>query len=628
MSMYAGWARYLARCTGIVRLAAMYTITFAALLLSGCADDAKPLLPVPHGFARGADIVIVTLDTTRADHLGCYGRSPSVTPNLDRLCREGTRFDNAVTSTPVTLPAHASIMTGLLPNRHGVRYNGEFRLAPGIPVLAEEFAAAGYQTAAFVGSFVLDARFGLARGFDTYDDRVEGAAVRRGIVSRNERSADAVTDAALDHLARRDPQRPVFLWVHYFDAHAPYAPIEQPAEPGDAAAYAAEIADMDRALGRLLASPALDLERAVVIVASDHGEGLGEHDERTHGLFLYESTMRIPLILRLPAAHAAGRIEDGLVTLVDLRPSLLGLAGLKPAQAADGIDWFSARRGPEDVVYMEASLPFFDYGFAPLYALRQSAAKFIEAPIPEYYDLQADPREAENRFDELGRTPGNRVERLRQRLDAIMLDAPDIATAAADTEPADHETLARLRSLGYLGDAAPTPGTVLRDPKTMIDAVNLHQAAILHLDGGRPAAALDLLRKANALASGNPGMLRLKYKAELQLGLIEDAESTLGGMLEVRRNPDSLVLLAQIRVLRADFSAAGILLDEAERLDPRHGGIAIARGDIALRAGDPATAEGHYRKALDVDGSRVGAIARARLRQVQAGNVANSDRPE
>lgn len=560
------------------------------------------------------DVILITLDTVRADHLGCYGRSPSNTPNLDRLCAEGIRFDNAATSTPVTLPAHASMMTGLLPNHHGVRYNGEFRLGTGMPVLAGELKASGYDTAAFVSTFVLERRFGLARGFDVYDDHVDSSRQVRGLISRNERDAESVTDAALAYLAGRTGDKPLFLWVHYFDAHAPYAPREEPAEPGNEPAYAAEIGDVDSALGRLLASKGLDLSRTIVVVVADHGESLGEHEERTHGLFLYEATTHVPLIVRLPGGQGAGIREQGLVAHIDLRPSLLGLLGLKASGPADGIDWFATRRGPADGIYQEASLAYFDFGFAPIYGLRRETEKYVEAPAPELYDLATDPREQINLLAG-GNLDG--VGQQRQQLDALMLDAPDIVEAASHSRRADSDTLSRLRSLGYLGDAAPATGADLADPKSRIQAINLHQDAAAVLDAGRPDQALQLLRAADRMAPHNLSILRLMSKTQLRLGQIDAAEKTLLELLSIRKNPDSLVLLAQILILRNDFPAAEGLLDEAEQLEPESGGIPIARGDIARRRGDMAAAERWYGRAIKLDGDRVGAIARGRMQEMQ-----------
>lgn len=606
----------------LLRLAAVVGV----LALAGCRR-ADPLIDIEPGSARGANVVLITLDTVRADHLGCYGHVPSVTPNLDRLCAEGLRFANAVTPAPVTLPAHTTLLTGLTPPHHGVRYNAEFPAAQHNRTLADDLHEAGYFTAAAVSSFVLDRRFGLARGFDAYDDNVAAATVRHGSVLRNERDADAVTDAALTLLARRDAAKPVFLWVHYYDAHAPYAPRVLPAQADDASRYAAEIGQIDAAIGRLLAAAALPPQRTLVLVAADHGEGLGDHGERTHGLFLYDTTTRIPLLLRLPrqpAQQPAGQVVTGLAGLVDVRASLSSLLGLK-ARPDDGIDWFSRRRGPQEGLYQEASLPYFDYGFAPLYGWRGQAERFVEAATPEYYDLVADPAERDNRFAAMSGTNGNPADRARQRLDALRLDATSIPQAAGQLAPADAEVTARLRSLGYIGGAPAGAEDELPDPKSQIEVVNLHQDAVGRIEGGDAAGALVLLERARTLSPRNESLLRLTAKAQLALGRLTDAETTLRAQLELRRNADSLLLLAQILILRGDFEVAETLLQQAEALEPRHGGIAVARGDISLREGDPAAARRQYEEALRADASRIGPVARQRLRGL--GSAGTEDTP-
>lgn len=587
----------------------------AAAVLAGCDRGPPPLVKLDVGAARGANVVLITLDTVRADHLGCYGRKPSVTPNLDRLCAQGLRFDNAVTPAPITLPAHTTLFSGLSPAHHGVRYNAEFPRAAH-PSLAEDLHQAGYRTAAVVSSFVLDRRFGLARGFDDYDDRVVPLRRRGNSLLRNERDADEVTDAALALLARAGNDKPVFLWAHYYDAHAPYAP-RQPGNASDSAAlYAAEIAQVDSAVGRLLQSPALPPGRTLVIVAADHGESLGEHAELTHGLFLYDSTTRIPLLLRLPDQQLAGSGIEGLVGLVDVRASVLSLLGLESG-GGDGIDWLRRSRGPSEGIYQEAALPYFDFGFAPLYGWRGAQERFVEAPQPEYYDLAADPREQHDRFAQLsGQTDGNTnnpADRARQRLDGLRLNSPTIVEAAQALEQADPAVTARLRSLGYLGGTPLQTGGELPDPKTQTGLVELHNEAVRRLDAGQAGAALLLLQQARQQAPRSPGILRLLAKTELALDRPDQAEATLRELLSLGQNPDSLILLAQIRVLRADFEAAEALLQQAEQLQPLNGAIAVVRGDIALREGDVEAARRQYQRALEIDPVRTGEQARQRL---------------
>lgn len=599
----------------------MKRAAFAALivLLAGCERGPAPLVDVAPGSARGANVLLITLDTVRADHLGCYGRTPSVTPNLDRLCAQGVRFDNAVTPAPITLPAHATLLTGLTPPHHGLRYNATFAADKAPATLADDLRGQGYYTAAVVASFVLDRRFGLAHGFDDYDDQVVGKTARGGYLLRNERDADVVTDTALALLAKRDPRKPFFLWAHYYDAHTPYAPRDLSGPDDMHSRYAAEIAQVDAAIGRLLAAGALTSGRTLIVVAADHGEALGEHGERTHGLFLYDATTRVPLLLRLPDGQGAGQTVTGLAGLVDVRASVRSLLGLD-AIPGDGIDWLRASRANGEGIYQEASLPYFDYGFAPLYAWRGATERFVEAPAPEFYDLAADPHERDNRYAALAGSADTRADRARQRLDALRLNVPTIPAVAATMQNADPATTARLRSLGYLGGGATgVPEGELADPKSQTRVVDLHQNAVILLDAGRPQPALALLEEARAQSPRNEGVLRLVSRAQLALGKIDDAEATLKAILAIRPNADSLVLLAQILVLRQHFADAEALLAQAEALEPKHGGIAVARGDIALRQGDPEGARAQYRQAESIDPARVGDIARQRMAALPAG---------
>lgn len=587
----------------------------ALIIAVGCTErSGQATLPVPSATARRADVVLITMDTTRADHIGCYGWTPSQTPVIDRLCSEGVRFSNAVTPAPVTLPAHTSLLTGLAPPRHGVRYNGEFALDESVPTLATLLRADGYRTAAFVSSFVLDHRFGLARGFDVYDDRVESSRTIQGVAGQNERRAAATTDAALAYLSTRDKEKPLFLWVHYFDPHAPYAPVGKPAANDLASAYAAEIGDVDEAIGRLLSSPGFERDNAIIIVTADHGEGLGEHGERTHGLFIHDSTTRIPMVVRLPRAERAGTRIDDLVSLTDLTPTVLSLVGSASPADLDGIDWTASRRGPMQAIYQEAALPYFDFGFAPTVGIRTKSARLVDGIHPVLFDLATDP--GEQRVVDAVATddPASAASRLRGLLDAELLRAMPIAEAANRAPPSDPWVLARLQSLGYLVGNRPAADVELpSDPRTLIQVADLHQDAAALVNGRHFGEAIALLDRADRIAPDNIALLRLRSKTQVLAGRVDDAKRTLEQLLGLRANPDSLILLAQIHILHGNNEEAKTLLDEAQRLEPAHGGIFVARGDMALQAGDPAMARTFYEKAISTDPYRIGGIARGRL---------------
>jgi arylsulfatase A-like enzyme len=356
-----------------------------ALIASGCSQR------VP---ARAEHVVIVTLDTTRADYLTPYGSSRATTPNLDRVARAGVVFEQATTVAPLTLTAHCSVFTGLLPPHHGVRDNGDAPLAAQHATLAEMLHSRGFRTAAFVGSAVLQANRGLARGFDVYHDGITDDPWSR---RRVRRPADEVVDDALDWL-EREAGSPLFLWVHLYDAHAPYdipAPYrgmysEDP--------YAGAIAFADAQVGRLL--DALErrgfADRTAVVVAADHGEAFGEHGERGHGIFIYQEVLRVPLIVKAPGVTAQ-RI-GGAMSLVDIVPTMLDLVGASSSWT-DGVNLAPFLRGtamwPEREIYAESLYPM-RFGRTPLQALRGGRFKFIDAPRPELYDLELDPSEQRN----------------------------------------------------------------------------------------------------------------------------------------------------------------------------------------------------------------------------------------
>ncbi|MCH7873488.1 MAG: sulfatase, partial [Planctomycetes bacterium] len=330
-----------------------------------------------HGSAAGYNVLLVTLDTTRADRLGCYGYDAAGTPTLDALAKQGIRFDDAVTVAPVTLPSHASILTGLAPHHHGVRNNGGFHLEPTHVTLAEVLSDRGYQTAAFIAAFVLDARYGLDQGFDVYNDDValdSSNTIEAFARPIYERSATRVTSDAVSWLGARDRTRPFFCWVHYFDPHKPYhAP-----PPFDARfrnrPYDGEIAYMDAQIGRLV--QALKREGAwdntLIVVVADHGEGLGDHGEATHAKLIYDSVMRVPLIMACPGLFEQSYIvDDVVVSVTDIFPTVLDLLGMEIPVDVDGLSLLAARSKKDRTIYMENLATYLDNGWSPLYRLRR-----------------------------------------------------------------------------------------------------------------------------------------------------------------------------------------------------------------------------------------------------------------
>jgi choline-sulfatase len=394
-------------------------------------------------------VVLVTIDTLRIDHVGCYGAGGARTPSLDALAAAGTRFATAVSPAPLTLPSHTTLFTGLDPPRHGVRANARSSLDASLPTLAERFRQAGFATAAFVGAAVLAGSQGLARGFDVYDDAMSS---RRAATAGSylERTADAVVDAALAWLATAPPR--FLLWVHLYDPHAFYRP-----PPGFRAAfpdnpYAGEVAFADAQLGRLLAAVAARFPAGgtLVVVTSDHGESLGQHDELTHSKTLYDATQRVPLVVQGPGV-AVGRVVEDAVGLVDVAPTVLALAGLPPLEGAQGRDLrplWQGEAGDERLFYLEtrAARP-------PLSGLRGARYKYIRGgAAPELYDLASDPLETRN----LAAARVAVARGLERSLETRLAGAGGPAAPAEVSAPPRPE----LRELGYETgdtDAAPPP---------------------------------------------------------------------------------------------------------------------------------------------------------------------------
>jgi choline-sulfatase len=430
----------------------------SAVALSGLARILPGAAP-----AAPESVVLITLDTTRADRLSPYGFMNVSLPHLERLAGEGVVFDQATSVAPMTLPAHTSLFTGLLPPRHGVRDNADQPLAETETTLAEILRARGLRTGAFVGSVVLDPLRGLKQGFDEY----QGVhSTGRNALAVRQRRADAVVDDALRWLgAAAGP--PSFLWVHLYDAHVPYDPPEPYASIYGHNPYVGEIAFADSQIGRLL--DALDarrlMERTVVIVAGDHGESLGDHGEEDHGVFVYESVLRIPLIIRAPGVSP--RRVAAVVRLTDVMPTVLDLLGIPPPRA-DGVslvDLLTGRRSTLDLeAYSESEYPR-RLGWSPLRALRDGRFKLIDAPRPELYDLDRDPFEERNLYDERGATAAAMARRLQ-----VLARSPS-ATGRESATALPSRLTAELAALGYVGTLAPRPSRVsalLPDPKDCI----------------------------------------------------------------------------------------------------------------------------------------------------------------
>ncbi len=568
-----------------------------------------------HGSASGFNVLLITLDTTRADRLGCYGYSDAETANLDALASSGIRFNDAVTTAPVTLPAHASIFTGLYPPNHGVRNNGEFRVHEEKVTLAEVLRGRGYETVAFVASFVVDARFGLAQGFDRYDDRM--APPERGFGQDQERPADVITDAAVTWLGARDAEKPFFAWVHYYDPHAPYLPHDgrfghRP--------YDGEIAFMDTHLGRLTEAVARQglVDNTVIIVVGDHGENLGEHDESGHSRLIYDAVMRVPLIISCPAIARREVVDDVTVSVVDVFPTVLDLVGISHDGRLDGVSLLSAREHSDRVVYMESMVPYLDNGWAPLFALRGRDRKFILAPRAEFYDLASDPHETDNLY---GNLPANLVDgcaRLESELVDLLSNWPSPEDVAGASEALDQETTDRLEALGYVSGDTAGPDLGQLDPKDMMPTWEKMGRAKRLLASGSQHEAIALLTEVVRVWPSDRTALRQLGMAYLRAGNRRAAEKHLRKAVEIKPAADVCLLLAQIMILERRFGEAEPLLLLALSVEPGHGGVYVALGDLLAAQGRQAEALAAYEKAERLDPYRAKGVAEQRIEHLRS----------
>ncbi len=446
--------------------AALAVLSLAAAA-TGCRsrpEGERPAGPAPT--REGADVVLVTIDTLRADAVGFAGNRRVETPNLDRLAAGGRVFADAHAHNVVTLPSHTNILTGLYPYQHGVRDNSGFALSPRVPTLATLLKRAGWTTGAFVGAYPLDARFGLNQGFDVYDDRFPRGSNPDDFVIAERRGDQVVAAARAWWDAQGGKRR--FLWVHLYDPHAAYDPPEPFASRYRDNLYLGEVAAADSFLAPLLA-PLLDGRQppALVIVTSDHGESLGEHGEQTHGLFAYEATLKVPLVVWGPGI-APGR--DGRPARhVDIVPTVLSFLRLGLPAGLPGRSLLAPAGATQSPSYFEALSTTLNRGWAPLRGMLGGGRKLIDLPLPELYDLPADPREERNRFADDRRT----AHALREALPRESAWPPPRGAVSPEEE-------ARLRSLGYAAGSGPaaakTAYTAADDPKNLVGVDNrLHQ---------------------------------------------------------------------------------------------------------------------------------------------------------
>jgi Flp pilus assembly protein TadD len=609
-------------------------LVLAAVAASGLATLAVRGLRTA-GVRRdhGLSVLLVSIDTLRADALGCYGRRDAATSWIDRLAAAGVRFETAHAHNVVTLPSHANLLSGQYPLRHGVRDNAGFRFPSDRETLATILYEKGWRTGAFVSAFPLDSRFGLARGFEVYDDRVEGEEAGAAFVMP-ERPGPRTVQAARRWLETVRGQR-WFAFVHLYEPHFPYLPPEPFASRFRDRPYAGEVAAADAALGPLLepllAAGAAD--RALIVLTSDHGESLGEHGETTHGVFAYETTLRVPLVFHAPGLFSP-RVVSTPVRHVDVLPTILDALGLEAPAGLPGRSLLPLMAGAEGTTpesYLEALSPSLDRGWAPLYGIVADGLKYVELPLPELYDLHADPAEQTN----LASSRPRDAERLRGRL--ARLRAEDVGVGGRVEE--DEAARERLRALGYVAGG----GSVLKerytaedDPKNLVDldarmesVLSLYhsgdyegaiaaceaslrrrpdmpraylQLAYLERARGRLDAAVAASRKAVDLRPLDPESVSLHAVYLTEAGRASEALALLRS--HARAGPEDIDVLtalgmAQARGGRSEDALATFA--RAREVDPTNAMVLVNTGTVYLMAGDRGRARQAFEAALDLD---------------------------
>jgi arylsulfatase A-like enzyme/Tfp pilus assembly protein PilF len=569
-----------------------FAALLALLLVAGCRRERAAGTT-----AARPNVLLVTIDTLRADHLGCYGHAGAATPTLDALAARGVRFATAIAHVPLTGPSHASILTGRTPLGHGFRDNGGYVIPAEAKTAAEDFRQAGYRTAAFISGFPLDRRFGFDRGFDAYDDHLpKGNDPRR--TPYVERLADATTDAALRWLGSplsAGAPAPFFLWVHYYDPHAPYEPPAALAGRFAGAPYDGEIAFVDSQLARLLRGLEEKgaLAHTVVLATADHGEALGEHGEDTHGLFVYDATLKVPWIMAGPGLPA-GRVASPVARGIDVLPTLLDYAGLAPAAGVEGCSLRPAAEGHEmndAPAYAETLYPEREFGWAPLHAWRTSKFKLIEAPRPELYDLEADAAETANR----AAAQPARAEELRQKLQAVL--SRPAPPAAASVDP---ETAAKLGALGYVagGHAQPVSGGARRDPK---DGIHL----LPRINRGMSAARTDpqlAIRELTIVLAEDPGLLAALRTRAVAYAAAGRHDFAVADLRRLEKNgqltaEDAIVLGDNLR-FSGRLAEAVAVLERAARENPKFPQPWLSLAEVHIKQHKNAEAAADYQRVL------------------------------
>jgi arylsulfatase A-like enzyme/Tfp pilus assembly protein PilF len=558
------------------------------------------------------NVVLITIDTLRADHVGCYGYKRIKTPNIDGLAADGTRFERAFAVVPVTLPSHTSMLTGTYPMLSGMHDFSGNKLSPMQPTLASVLKQAGYQTGAVIGAAVLDSRFGLNQGFDFYYDHFDFSRLDEANLDEMERPGNVVTDEALDWLGKNS-QKKFFLWMHLYDPHFPYHPPEPYSRDYAAKPYDGEIAFADEQVGRLLRflKEKGIYQNTLIVLCGDHGESLGEHGEKTHGFFIYNATMHVPLIIKLPG-NAAARVVTDPVSLVDLMPTVLGAVGLEIPSQVQGRSLLAAlragqgrdsddRANRERVLYGETFLPRIHFNWSELRGSENAKYHFIDAPRPELYDLANDPGEVRNLFNEKKAVS----EEMRAKLAGMIRDY-SAGKELAEKTGLDPALMERLKALGYAGFSGGSDPTIssrdLPDPKDRIVTYELISDAIADGQHGRYQDSIDKLKN---VVKTEPNSVPAHYLEGLDYYRLKMYEQAVNELKKtVQLSPDYALAFFNLAMAQAhagQMDDAIATLQRALQLDPTNFEAAFNLGVAFIQKKQLVPAAEAFRQSITIN---------------------------
>lgn len=544
------------------------------------------------------NVLLITLDTTRADRLGCYGYTKAKTPNLDSLAQKGVRFENAYCQVPLTLPSHCSILTGTYPFRHHVHNNGSYYLAPEFLTLAEALKAKGLKTAAFVSSFSVDSRFGLDQGFDFYDDKFQEVTPFKTLNS--ERRAEKIF-ASFSTWIDKNSAEQFFCWVHFFDPHLPYDPPSPYKEEFATNPYDGEIAYMDHYIGAIVEKLKENniFGQTLLILASDHGEAFGEKVELGHGVFLYEGTMRVPLVFCVENHLPQGKVIEPRVRLIDIMPTILDMLLLTNPEKIQGeslLPYIERRKRDDLSSYIETFYPRENYGWAELVGLIAADWKYIRAPKEELYNLRSDPKEEKNAINSSEKI----VSEMKRNLESLVKSQPGVEETKSRRMSAEEQD--RLKSLGYISFSDKAGSGQYPDPKDKLDELRMNQEAEMYEFQKNYAEARRVYEKLLELRPNSASSYVNLALAQARINELEEAIATLKRGIE--KIPKSEILLSRLGhtyLAMEKMDEALAAMKEVLEINPRYFDALLVSGLILDRQGKKEEARGYFEKALEVE---------------------------